>query len=180
MWPWGHLAVGYLVYTGWRRWRGGRPRAPEVFFLALGTLFPDLVDKPLAWTLGLLASGRSLGHSLLIAAVVLAVLWLLVTPRLGRPPIAAFAVGYLSHVVADLPVGKLLAGEIAHAHYLVWPLLPLPPYELEPSFLAHLLAYELGPYEVLQLGLFVVAGATWIRDGRPGWATVRDRLHGGR
>ena len=65
MWPWGHLAVGYLVYSGLSRWRFGRlPGSVATLAVALGTQLPDLVDKPLAWTVNVLASGRSLAHSL--------------------------------------------------------------------------------------------------------------------
>ena len=176
MWPWGHLAVGYLLYSAWRRRRGGRPGYPEVAWLAVGTLAPDLVDKPLAWSLGVLPSGRSLGHSLVVASVVLAVLWLVVAPRVGRRPMFAGVVGYLSHPLADLPVGRLLGGEPEYLAYLVWPLLALPPYEVEPSFLAHLRAYALGPYEVAQLGLFAVAAVAWYRDGAPGLEGLRERI----
>ncbi len=175
MWPWGHLAVGYLLYSLGRRWRGGRPGFPEAALVALGTQAPDLVDKPLAWSLGVLPAGRTLGHSLLVAAVVLAVCHAVVAPRYGRLPVVAFGVGYLSHLLADLPP-ELLAGEVGRASYLLWPLLAPPPYELEPSFVAHLQAYELGPYEAFQLLLFGVAVGVWYRDGAPGLAGTRARL----
>ena len=171
MWPWGHLAVGYLAYSMWRRRRGERPGSPEVSWLAVGTLLPDLVDKPLAWQFGLLESGRSLGHSLVVAAVVLGVLWVVLVPRVGRGSVVALAVGSLSHPLADLPWYGEHALDPAYATYLVWPLLPPPPYETEGSFLAHLLAYAPGPYEAFQAGLLAVAGYVWYRDGAPGAGT---------
>lgn len=176
MWPWGHLAVGYLLYSLGLRYGGRRPESPEVFLLAFGTLVPDLVDKPLAWMLGLLDSGRSLGHSLVVAALVLGVLYLVVAPRIGRAPVTAFGVGYLSHPLADFPFAEAAAGELEFTTYLVWPLLPPPPYETEPSFVAHLLAYELGPFEAFQLGLLAGAAVVWHRDGRPGWDELRPKL----
>lgn len=173
MWPWGHVAVGYLLYSLGLRQRNQLPRSPEVFLLGFGTLFPDLVDKPLAWTLGVLESGRSLGHSVVVAAVVIGVLYLVVAPRVGRAPVTAFAVGYLSHPLADFPYAEVAAGELEFTTYLVWPLLSPPPYETEPSFLAHLVAYEFGPFEAVQLGLFAAAVYLWSRDGTPGLGAVR-------
>lgn len=57
MWPWGHVGAGYLVYTLLRRHTGERPAGAAVLALAVGTQFPDLVDKPLGWTVGLLPGG---------------------------------------------------------------------------------------------------------------------------
>ena len=37
MWPWGHAAAGYLLYTVWCRGRYGRqPLAPATLALAVG------------------------------------------------------------------------------------------------------------------------------------------------
>lgn len=179
MWPWGHLAVGYLLYSLGLRRAGRRPEYPEVVLLAFGTQFPDLVDKPLAWTFGLLDSGRSLGHSVLVAAVVLVILYAVLRPRVGRSPVIAFAVGYLSHPLADLPFDRILVGEFEFASYLVWPWLPPPPYETEPSFVAHIMAYQLGPFEAFQLLLFVVAAYVWYRDGAPGFEQAKAALGSG-
>lgn len=58
MWPWGHAAIGYLLFSMDTRLRyGRRPGGPATILLFFGTQFPDLVDKPLAWTLPLLPSG---------------------------------------------------------------------------------------------------------------------------
>lgn len=176
MWPWGHVAVAYLVYSLWRRRTGARPEAPAVFLVAFGAVVPDLVDKPLAWTFGVLESARSLGHSWLVGAVVVVVLVVVVAPRTGRTPVVAFAVGYLSHPIADLPVGELLAGEVEFVNYLVWPARSVPPPETDVTLLAYLLAYEPGATDAVQLVLVGLAGYVWYRDGRPGW----DRLTGPR
>lgn len=173
MWPWGHLAVGYLLYSLGRRWQGRRPDAMAVFLVAVGTLLPDLVDKSLAWHFGVLSSGRSMAHSLLVAAVVLAVLYVVIAPRIGRSPIVALGVGWLSHPLADFPFERALAGEFEYLTYFVWPLLPPPQYETDKSFLAHVAAYELGPFEAFQLVLFALAAYVWYLDGRPGWAVLR-------
>lgn len=173
MWPWGHLAVGYLLFSLLRRRQGRRPAAPEVFLVLVGTQFADLVDKPLAWHLGALPSGRSLAHSLLVVTLVLAVLYVVLAPRIGRSPVVAFGVGWLSHPVADFPFERALAGEFEFVNYLLWPLLTLPEYDTDPSFIAHLAAYELGPLQVLEFALLALAAYVWVRDGRPGWAELR-------
>jgi membrane-bound metal-dependent hydrolase YbcI (DUF457 family) len=176
MWPWGHLAVGYLLYSLGLRRTNRLPDSPEVFLLALGTQLPDLVDKPLSWELGLLVSGRSLGHSLLVAAVILAVLYVGLAPRIGRSRVTAFAVGYLSHPFADLPYVDLLAGEYATSAYLVWPLRSMPPDDLERSIIEYLLSFQPGPFDYVQFALVLLALGLWYLDGRPGWRELQGLL----
>ena len=176
MWPWGHLAVGYLLYSVGLRRSGRRPQAPEVFLLALGTQLPDMVDKPLAWTVEVLVSGRSLGHSVLVAAAVLALLYVLLTPRVERSRVVALAVGYLSHPVADFPIEDVLAGDWSTAAFYVWPLREMPPDEPALSILGYLLSYDPGPADLVQFGLVAVAAWVWHRDGRPGVAAARERI----
>lgn len=173
MWPWGHIAVGYLLYSLGLRSQGRRPEAAEVVLVAFGTLLPDLVDKPLTWQFGVLSSGRSMAHSLFVAGMVLAVLYVVLAPRIGASQILAFGVGWLSHPLADFPFERALAGEYEYLTYFVWPLLPPPQYEADQSFLAHVAAYELGPFEVFQFALFGLAAYVWYLDGRPGWAALR-------
>ncbi len=130
MFPLGHAAVAYLCYVGVAAaTRRPLPVHWGLVPLAVGSQFPDLVDKPLAYY-GVLVSGRSLGHSI-VTAVVLAVTvrWAVQRvpapdrPELGRlrevsPP--AFAVGYLSHLAADA-VEPLRAGALKEAGFLLWP-----------------------------------------------------------
>lgn len=73
----GHVGLAYLVYAVFR-WTAAWPAPDRLTLVAivLGALFPDLIDKPLAWELGLLASGRSLAHSLLTASIVILVVML--------------------------------------------------------------------------------------------------------
>ncbi|HET7325515.1 MAG TPA: metal-dependent hydrolase, partial [Halococcus sp.] len=111
MWPWGHLAVGYLLYSAFARRRFDRPPDDAAALcVAVGTQFPDIVDKPLAWTFHLLPSGRSFAHSLLTAAIVCGVVgWY--AHRREQPHVAtAFAVGYVSHLFTDA-LSPLLGGE---------------------------------------------------------------------
>ncbi|MFB6362099.1 MAG: metal-dependent hydrolase [Halobacteriales archaeon] len=173
MWPWGHLALGYLLYSLELRRRGRVPEAPEVFLVAVGTQYPDLVDKPLAWTFGVLHSGRSLGHSVLFAGIVLALLYVFLVPRIDRSKLIAFAVGWLSHPLGDLPFRGFLAGDAVAPTYLAWPLLPVPADETERTLLTYILTYDYGLWEVFEFGLFVLAVVVWLYDDRPGWNHVR-------
>lgn len=176
MWPWGHVAVGYLLYSVGLRTQGRRPEPGAVGLLLVGTLLPDLIDKPLAWTFGVLDSGRSLGHSLVIGMLVVGLLYVLIAPRVGRGRVTAFSVGYLSHPLADLPFRDILAGNFEFTTYLVWPLLPAPDYQTDPSFLAHVLGYEPGQFELIQIGLFIVAVGVYSFDGAPGLGRLRETL----
>ncbi|PSP62987.1 metal-dependent hydrolase [Halobacteriales archaeon QH_8_64_26] len=176
MWPWGHLAVGYVLYSLFvRAYRGRPPDGLPALLVALGTQFPDLVDKPLAWTVGLLASGRSLAHSLLTATIVIGLLgWY--ARRQGRSDLAfAFAVGYLSHLFGDA-IGPVIAGEYVYLSFLGWPLLPPPPYESEGGLLAHFGNFALTPTSTVGLALGVAFLALWYRDGTPGLDLVRSWL----
>lgn len=174
MWPWGHLAVGYVCYSVFVHIR--RKRGPDgwgALAAAFGTQFPDLIDKPLAWSFHLLPSGRSLAHSLLTATLVLVAVHLHWRRR-GRSHLTIpFAVGYLSHLAGDA-IGPLIDGEYAYLSFLGWPLLPPPPYGDEGGFLSHVAAIEPTPWFLAQLG-FALAAATllWVLDGTPGLAGLR-------
>ena len=172
MWPWGHAAVGYLLYSLYsrRRYRRG-PSNVAAILLGFGTQFPDLVDKPLAWTLAVLPTGRSLGHSLLTALLVVGVARV-VARRYGRSEYAvAFGIGYLSHLAADA-LYPLLNGEFVNLSYLVWPLLPLPVYDTDRSILGHFLSLELEPFVLFEFGLVALALFVWWYDDTPGIRTL--------
>jgi hypothetical protein len=175
MWPWGHVAVGFLLYVAYRRYRDGTPpTGPATIAVVFGTQLPDLVDKPLAWTVAVLPTGRSLAHSWLVAGVVLAVAWWALSgPR--RALVVPLAVGWLSHGLADAAY-SIVTGEFAYVAFLAWPLASTPPYDTEPSFVAHLLAFSLDPSMVVQTLLFVLAVVVWYRDGQPGVQTVLDTV----
>ena len=172
MWPWGHLAVAYLCYVALLELRGaGEQTPPALLAVAVGSQFPDLVDKPLAWTFAILPSGRSFAHSLITAAAVLAIGYR-VGRRLDREVIVvAFGVGYLSHTLTDLGpdvIVGLLQGDLSQLRwttYLLWPLLPSPPYPNDSSFLAHFADFALEPYVAAQFALVGVAVVVWVRSG---------------
>ncbi|MFD1514137.1 metal-dependent hydrolase [Halomarina rubra] len=169
MWPWGHAALGYLLYRVVLPSRG-RPWPPSdgtAIALAVGTQFPDLIDKPLAWSFGLIPSGRSLAHSLVLATIV-CLLVVTIARRSGQSkPAWAFAFGYYAHLLGDalLPILQLDAEFLS---FLAWPLLPPPPYESDSSFLEHILNLSPTPFTLFGLLLTVFAMGIWIYDGYPG------------
>lgn len=176
MWPWGHAAVGYLLYTTLTRTRDGRPpRDLPTLWLLFGTQFPDLVDKPLAWWFGVLPTGRSLAHSLVVL-VPLSLAVYLYFARRDRPAYGvAFAVGSISHAVIDaLPA--LLAGEPERARFLLWPILSIVPYDSSSSILAHFAAIEPTPSLLIEFGIGLFVVVVWWYDGMPGLHSVRSLI----
>ncbi|RQG98009.1 metal-dependent hydrolase [Natrarchaeobius chitinivorans] len=169
MWPWGHLAVAYLLYTVYTHRRFDRPpRALPALALAVGSQFPDLIDKPLAWTFDVLPGGRTLGHSLLFAAVLIPAVYVLTVRLEAREAGVAFVLGHLSHLLADVPPSAL-TGDLSGTEFLLWPLVEQPPEEPVGGILEAILHYyAMGPYELFQFGLFGVAAYVWYRDGAPG------------
>ena len=180
MWPWGHLAVGYLLYAASsRRQRARPPDGAETILIAFGTQFPDLIDKPLAWTVSVLPNGRSLAHSAFVAAAVIGgVRWL--CRRAGAPTLGgAFGLGYASHLFADA-FPPVLYGAPAGTAFLAWPVLPPVEYDTARSFTAHVAGIEPTPYFLSQVALAAVALVVWLRDGAPGPGLVLDRVGVGR
>ncbi|MFB6296225.1 MAG: metal-dependent hydrolase [Halobacteriales archaeon] len=152
MWPWGHLAVGYIAYATWTRYRDDdHPTAAPVVALTVATQLPDLVDKPLAYSVGVLPEGRSLAHSLLVA-VPLCLLALELARRASgwraRCGVAA-AVGYATHLLGDSLHG-LLGLDAAELTFLAFPLLAPPDYDTT-SFGEHV-AQFVGSVESLGAG----------------------------
>jgi hypothetical protein len=181
VWPWEHLAVGYLVYSvAVRTATGNVPQTAAVLALAIGTQFPDLVDKPLGWGTTLLPSGLSLAHSLLVA-LPLTALALGVARAVGRVGLGvAFAVGYLLHLPGDVVYPLLIGGEL-NPGFLLWPLVPaaettvaIVPFigQLAGQFQEFLRTPRGRLYLALELGLLGGATLRWYADGVPGlrWA----------
>lgn len=178
MWPWGHLAFAYVLHSGFIHLRyRRRPTWPGIVLVALGSQAPDLIDKPLAWTLNILPSGRSLGHSFLVGTVlvVVAVALLRRFGLRGWP----FALGYYSHLVGD-SIRPLLDGRIHDLAFLLWPFFELeirgdPPVGIT----RYLLNAQLEGTVLLELGFVSVAFVWWLFDGAPGvkplWKVVHRR-----
>jgi len=169
MWPWGHAALGYLLYVIYVRIRTrGAPPGWGVIALAVGTQTPDLVDKPLAWYLDVLEYGRSLAHSVLTGGLILLAVVLYLRHRGHRRLATAFAIGYLSHLVGD-SYTFVLDGTYEHLAFLVWPLLPIPDADTElEGLIAHL--SRLGVSVVYSEGLLLAVGMflLWSLQGAPG------------
>lgn len=176
MWPWGHLAMAYLVYSLYSRYRlGHRPTAATALVVAGASQFPDLVDKPLAWTLSVLPTGRSLAHSLLVLVALVALLSAVARVRnrgeVEGPLAFAFGVGAVAHAFGDA-LYSLIALNFRHAGFLLWPAVPPVEYEVEQSFAAHFALVELSPELYFEFLLVALAVAVWRADGYPGLATV--------
>jgi hypothetical protein len=183
MWPWEHLAIGYLVVSvamrvGWRR----PPGDAVVLATAFGTQFPDLVDKPLGWVLGVLPGGTSIAHSLLFAVPTVLLVAALTWQSRWRAVSVGFGVGYLAHLPGDVLYPVLLGSE-AKWEILLWPLVAasagdtvsVGPYvmELFAAFLRQIGSASGAWYLALELLLVGIAVALWIDDGRPGLAVGR-------
>ncbi|WP_048077045.1 metal-dependent hydrolase [Halorubrum sp. AJ67] len=131
-----HGAVAYLLYVAYAAATTRRlPVRWALVPLAVGSQFPDLIDKPLAYW-GVLVYGRSLAHSVFVLFGVCGGLWWVMrsesTPvgdripdRLREVAPAAFAVGYVAHLLGDA-WGGLLAGDLASMRFLAYPLVSVP------------------------------------------------------
>ncbi|ELZ41682.1 putative membrane-bound metal-dependent hydrolase [Halorubrum californiense DSM 19288] len=125
MFPHEHLLVALLPVVAYVAVRDRHlPTRGVAFATAVGTQFPDLVDKPLAHQFGVLPSGRVFIHSLPFALPVIAGV-LAYGRSTGRPRVAgAFAAAYLSHLVGDT-YRSLLAGQVPPD--LLWPFVAAQP-----------------------------------------------------
>lgn len=163
MMPWGHAAVATLPYLAYQLVVHRRlPPLRPLLVLLVATQLPDLIDKPLAWTVGLIPSGRMLAHSVVIAVpIVLLVAWFAWrTDHLELAPVFAF--GFLSHLYADSYHLVFQGSEYYFLPNLFWPLVPAVP-DLAPSFSAHLARIDpsaAAPFLVL----FAVLGILVLRS----------------
>jgi len=188
VWPWEHLALGYALYSVVRRVSTGeRPGDTDTLVLAVATQIPDVVDKPLAWSLGLLPSGLSLGHSVFLGAPI----WVgtLVVARwrnrvdLGQ----AFVVGYASHLLGDVVYFLLTNGRLSY-EFLLWPLVSQPATEpttvlvqlaaLVASFREFLTTPRGQFYLLFEFAFLSGTVLLWTLDGFPG-VGILDRVLAG-
>lgn len=111
----------------------------------LGAFLPDLIDKPLG-VLDVTASLHTVGHSVFVAAAVVAVS--VVAARV-RPRTASvgypLAVGWLSHLAGDLPLAVP-----AYLDQYVWPVRAPPPAGSE-SLVAYAVGYVTSPAFAVEL-----------------------------
>ncbi|MCU4750473.1 metal-dependent hydrolase [Halobacteria archaeon AArc-curdl1] len=168
-----HLSVGYLCYAAYTRWRRGeRPRGVPVLVVLVGAGLPDLLDKPLA-AAGIVDVGRTVGHSLFTAVIVMTIVWQVAARRNRRPLAIAFIIGYASHIVTDVP-WHVLSGDIDELGFLLWPVTEMPAYS-GVKYLG-----TVGGVEITTLWLeaviFVAGVGLWWRDGKPGLETLKNAV----
>jgi len=123
--PHEHLLVALLPVVTYVVVRDRRLPTPGVVFVtAVGSQFPDLLDKPLAHQFGVLPNGRVFLYSLPFAIPVMTVV-LVYGWHTERPGVAgAFVVAYLLHLVGDT-YRILLAGQIPSN--VLWPFVAAQP-----------------------------------------------------
>ena len=119
MFPLAHVGIGTLIarpFAGSGIARGGEAGLP-FRWIALGTLLPDLIDKPIYYglslatgkrglDLGLVCGTRTFGHTALLLVAAAALAW-----AFRRKWLAAIALGAATHVLLD-HVGDAVAGLI--------------------------------------------------------------------
>jgi membrane-bound metal-dependent hydrolase YbcI (DUF457 family) len=182
MWPWEHLIFGYVWYSVLHHIAWRRPITDaEGLALALATQAPDLVDKTLSWTLGVIPSGYGPAHSVLVglpvALLVAGALWTRDRARVA----AAFFLAYCSHLVGD---ALALRANGPNLGRLLWPVVTFDAYETRLGFIERFATYfgsfvaQMTNPENLALVLgyaavFACVLALWVVDGTPGVRQVR-------
>ncbi|WP_122089253.1 metal-dependent hydrolase [Halalkalicoccus subterraneus] len=169
MWPWEHAAFAYVCYSALTRRRlDAPPGGVATLLVVFASQLPDLIDKPLAWSFGVVHSGRMLAHApIVVVPLCLGVYWYAARRERAECGVA-FGLGYLSHIATDA-LQSLLVGEYAYVRFLLWPLLSVP-VDSQSGVFAELGGFSLTPSPALVVSAFVglaVAGL-WIRDGTPG------------
>jgi hypothetical protein len=153
------------------------PDGSEAVLVAFAALLPDLVDKPLAWGLGVVTTGYGPAHSVLVAVPIVATLatW---RSASGHPWQAiAFATGYLLHLPGDVLYAYVTNGVFVPA-VVLWPVATTAPVGFRAGFLqqtlallgqfrADIFAGDVTTYMWLQLGLMGLAVLLWVYDGAP-------------
>ena len=188
MWPWEHLAVGYVAVSLAFR-LAGRPVGDDVALATvLGSQFPDLIDKPLAWSVAVLPSGTSLAHSVFVA-VPLGALVVAFGYRRGKALVGvAFVLAYLLHLPGDALYDAVTVGEPPSWGAILWPVVQKPP-GVDPGgligetlsygtqYLSFLATPAAARYLALEGALLLAALGLWLLDGKPGihrvWTRAR-------
>lgn len=183
MWPWGHLAFGYVCVSMLTRAIAGRPPTDrEAGVVVLATQLPDLVDKPLGWGLNLYTTGYGAAHSALVAGPILITV-LAYGIRKRSIAALAFVAAYASHPAGDVLSALLDSNPSALARVL-WPVADFQSYSTDRGFAERALHYfttyatELtDPTALAALAayasMFVAVGALWLYDGMPGTGLFR-------
>jgi hypothetical protein len=154
--PAGHFLIVFLPWVIYNVARYQQPPSGiAILVLLFATQLPDLIDKPLAWTFGILPSGRMVAHSLVIAIPFVVAVVLLARQRGYGDLGIVFAVGYLSHLAADFYPVMFLGRDYYFFPNMFWPLMTANP-DHEPSFAAHL--PDMGLATIVTVGFVVLIG----------------------
>ncbi len=112
----GHLGIGYGL---------ARPvaRGLRARWILVGTLVPDLIDKPLFYgaraidvAQGLITGSRTFGHTGLLLLAVAAVAW-----SARSRALAAIAIGMATHLALDVLSERIISDEPQAILALLWP-----------------------------------------------------------
>lgn len=186
MWPWEHAAIGYLLFSiGLRLLNRDAPTERETVGLVVMSVLPDLIDKPLSWGLELTPSGYGVLHSVFIAIPVAALI-LVIAVRTDRGRLGvAVAVGYWSHLVADV-LTPVRSGDQPIIERVLWPVGDTSGYAVDyglgrglvylGEFVEMLLA--MSPLDIVLYYLLIPASTVglWVIDGKPGASIPRRSL----
>ena len=186
MWPWEHVLFAYVFFSIFHRiWYSTAPPDWPVIALVIGSLLPDIIDKPLAWQFGLFESGYALGHSIFVAIPVSIVIILIAKKYSIERSGIGFIFGYLLHLVGDVlppsirhqelrldPILWPFAERVDHHHSFIGGL-----EENLIEYTTQLLALDMTPVLALQLGTVAFGLSLWIIDGMPGIRILWTRKH---
>lgn len=182
MWPWEHVAVGYVLFSLGLRLSGrAGPADVEAICLLGATLFPDVIDKTLSWGFGVFPTGYAVGHSVFVALPVGLLVLGRGIPRLPRRASVAVVVGYWSHLLGDV-LDPLRYNDGLIVDRVLWPVATELPYETEyglrrglvylEAFLAELASMDASTVFLLYLLLPIGTVLLWLFDSAPGAAPV--------
>jgi membrane-bound metal-dependent hydrolase YbcI (DUF457 family) len=173
MFVFAHVFTGILIGLGFWHLTGDRRALPVAVF---GALLPDLIDKSLSLLIpGIFGSGRTLGHTLLFFAAVMAAGLLVWKCRHATLLCVGCAAAIFSHQILD----SMWAMPAAWFYPFLGPF----PVSIIPDYVRQYLWLEItSPSEWVFAGasFILVATAYWSMPGRrAGFLTPR-RLHAAR
>lgn len=183
MWPWEHVLLAYIFYSILCHIQYSRsPNEIPVVAVAVGSLFPDIVDKPLAWQYGVFETGWGIAHSVFFALPFSILIYLLFRYRGNENIGGAFAIGYLLHLPADVIPVSLNRGKL-YLDPILWPVgnptVGRDHESFSDGFLylltqygQQILAGDITLALAIQLGTVILGLALWVFDGTPGLKLV--------
>jgi len=177
MWPWEHAVLGYVALSAFTHVSDGRsPGWPAVVAVLIGSQLPDLIDKPLAWSVGIVDTGYAVGHSVFFSLVVLVVV---LAVGLDRDGLVALGIGHWLHAPADLAHNYVATGTLT-PEIVLWPFVSrtqgvqsktIDPFEAAVGrfgqYGSALAGGDVTPYLLFQLSLSIGAVVLWFYDGAP-------------